>query len=87
MTGTDATDAIGTDPVDDLLAPQRNASDLKREADAATQTYDRTAWSWDEVIRVPIPSVVCFSGSTWSPGTISSQARSNFRSQPHRLVC
>ncbi len=58
MTVTGAADAIGIEPVDDLLALQRNASDLKRKADAATQTYDRTAWLWYALIWVPIPFVV-----------------------------
>ena len=58
MTEADAIDEIGTEQVADLQALQRNALDLKRKADAATQTYDRTAWIRYAAIWVPIPFVV-----------------------------
>ncbi|HVE48337.1 MAG TPA: hypothetical protein VNG69_01825 [Casimicrobiaceae bacterium] len=58
MTETDAADGIGAEPVDDLQALQRNALDLKRKADAATHSYDRTAWIRYAAMWVPIPFVV-----------------------------
>ena len=58
MTEADASDEIGTAQVEDLETLQRHVSDLTRKADAATQTYDRTAWIRYGAIWVPIPFVV-----------------------------
>lgn len=58
MTETAAADGIGTEQVEDLQALQQNALDSRRKADAATQTYDRTAWIRYAAIWVPIPFLV-----------------------------
>ena len=58
MTAADANDEIGTEQVEDLEALQRRASDWKRKADAATQTYERTSWIKYGAIFIPIPFVV-----------------------------
>ena len=58
MTEAGASDAIGTEQVDDLEALQSRASELKRKADVATQTYDRTTWMKYGAILIPIPFVV-----------------------------
>jgi len=58
MTEADARDEIGTEQVEDLEVLQGRASDLKRKADAATQTYDRTCWIKYGAIFIPIPFVV-----------------------------
>ncbi len=58
MTEADARDEIGTAQVEDLDPLQRHVSDLTREADAAIQTYDRTAWIRYGTIWIPIPFVV-----------------------------
>ena len=46
--------------VEDPATLLRHVSDLAREADAATRTYDRTAWFRYAAIFVPIPFVVLF---------------------------
>ncbi|MET1084054.1 MAG: hypothetical protein ABWY12_13560, partial [Burkholderiales bacterium] len=53
-----ASEEIETERVKDLETLRRHASDLRRKADAATQTYDRTAWIRYAAIFVPIPFVV-----------------------------
>ncbi len=58
MTKGDASVEIETAQVEDLETLQRRVSDLARKADAATQTYDRTAWIRYAAIFVPIPFVV-----------------------------
>ena len=58
MTEADASDEIGTAQVEDLETLQRHVSDLARKADAAIQTYDRTAWIRYGAIWIPIPFVV-----------------------------
>ena len=55
MTDADAPAGIGTGSLEDLAALTRLASDLKRKADAATRSYDRTAWIRYAAIFVPIP--------------------------------
>jgi hypothetical protein len=45
-------------PVDDLEALQRQAADLARAANAATQTYERTAWICYAAIFLVIPLAV-----------------------------
>jgi len=49
-----ASEEIETERVKDLETLRRHASDLRRKADAATQTYDRTAWIRFAAIFVPI---------------------------------
>ena len=49
-----ASEEIETERVKDLETLRRHASDLRRKADAATQTYDRTAWIRYAAIFVPI---------------------------------
>jgi hypothetical protein len=58
MTTADASDEIGASQVEDLETLRRHVSDLASKADAATQTYDRTAWIRYAAIFVPIPFVV-----------------------------
>ena len=58
MTIDDANVEIGTVQVEDLATLQRRVSDLARDADAATQVYDRTFWIRYASIFVPIPFVV-----------------------------
>ena len=58
MTKADASDEVGTAQVEDLQVLQRHVSDLAREADAATQAYDRTTWIRYAAILVPIPFLV-----------------------------
>jgi hypothetical protein len=58
MTDANASEEIGTEQVGDLQALQRHVLDSKRKADAATQTYDRTAWIRYAAIWVPVPFVV-----------------------------
>jgi len=58
MTEADASDERGTERAEDLETLQRHVSDLRRKADAATQTYERTAWRRYGAIFIPIPFVV-----------------------------
>ena len=58
MTRNEASEETGTAQVDDLETLQRHVSDLARKADAASQTYDRTAWIRYTAIFVPIPLLV-----------------------------
>ena len=58
MTPADASDEIGTEHLKDLETLRRHASDLRRKADAATQTCERTAWIRYAAIFIPIPFVV-----------------------------
>jgi hypothetical protein len=58
MTICDADMESGTVQVEDLATLQRRVSDLARDADAATQAYDRTFWIRYAAIFVPIPFVV-----------------------------
>jgi hypothetical protein len=58
MTEADASDEMGTEQVEDLETLQRHVSELRRKADAATQTYERTAWIRYAAIFIPIPFVV-----------------------------
>ena len=53
-----AAGGIGTSRGVDLETLQRHVSELAREADAATETYERTAWIKYVAIFVPIPFVV-----------------------------
>ena len=45
-------------PVADVEALRRRASALKRESEAATRRYDRTAWIRYVALWVPIPLMV-----------------------------
>lgn len=58
MTKADASDEIGTALIEDLDALQRHVSDSARKAEAATQSYERTAWIAYAAIFVPIPLVL-----------------------------
>lgn len=58
MIKADANNEVGTVQVEDLGTLQRRVTDLVRIADAATQTYDRTAWIRYGAIWVPIPFAV-----------------------------
>lgn len=58
MTEADANEAIGTEQIRDLEALHRHAADLKRKADEATRTYDRTAWIRYAAIFIPVPFAV-----------------------------
>src|SRR5688572_33080455 len=58
MTKGDAPVGIGAAQVEELETLNRRVSDLARKADAATRTYDRTAWIRYAAIFVPIPFVV-----------------------------
>lgn len=58
MTEADASDEIGSERVEHLATLQRHVSDLRRQAEAVTQTYERTAWIRYGAIFVPIPFVV-----------------------------
>ena len=58
MTEADAALGIGTEHAADLQALQRAALDLRRKAEAVTQTYERTAWIRYTAIWIPIPFVV-----------------------------
>lgn len=59
MTEADAGDEIGAEQGEGLEALQRRASDLERNADAATQTYERTTWIKYAAIFIPIPLWCC----------------------------
>ena|SRR5688572_15873152 len=58
MTKGDAPVGIGAAQVEELETLNRRVSDLARKADAATRTYERTAWIRYAAIFVPIPFVV-----------------------------
>jgi len=58
MTNADVSKETGTGQGEDLERLQRNVLDLAGKADAATQTYDRTAWIRYAAIFVPIPFLV-----------------------------
>ena len=58
MTKVDASDDIGTAQVEDLETLQRHVSALAREAEAATQIYDRTAWIAYVSMFIAIPFAV-----------------------------
>ncbi len=58
MNGGDAIAGIGTAQVEDLETLHRHAADLTRNADAATQAYDRAAWIRYGAIWLPIPFVL-----------------------------
>ena len=58
MTEADAIGAMESAQVEDLESLQRHVSDLTRKADAATQSYDRTAWIRYGAIWIPIPFVL-----------------------------
>jgi hypothetical protein len=58
MTKADVSAEIVTAQFQDLETLQRRLSELAHEADAATQTYDRTAWIRYAAIWIPIPFLV-----------------------------
>ena len=53
-----AGDEIGTTQIGDLRALELHVSNLKREADAATRTYDRNSWIRYAATFIPVPFVV-----------------------------
>jgi len=58
MTESDTAFGIGTEQAGDLQVLQRNALELQRKAEVATQAYERTAWMRYTAIWIPIPFVV-----------------------------
>jgi hypothetical protein len=74
-----ASEEIETERVKDLETLRRHASDLRRKADAATQTYDRTAWNQiRRNLRSDPIRGVAFAASTWNLGVTTLQARSSW---------